>query len=78
MTLRRALFWIHLTAECVAGRVILVMSATGVLLAYRRQVTNWSERSLWTQPAQRGVPGSQFVRLLFSLQLHPLLQCLAL
>ncbi len=51
MTLRRALFWIHLTAGCVAGLVILVMSVTGALLAYRRQVTNWSERSFWTQPA---------------------------
>ena len=51
MTLRRALFWIHLTAGCVAGLVILVMSATGVLLAYKRQVINWSERSFWSQPA---------------------------
>jgi uncharacterized iron-regulated membrane protein len=50
MTLRRVLFWIHLTAGCVAGLVILVMSVTGVLLAYKRQVTNWSERSFWAQP----------------------------
>ena len=41
MTPRRVLFWIHLTAGCVAGLVILVMSVTGVLLAYKRQITNW-------------------------------------
>ena len=38
MTPRRFLFWIHLTAGCVAGLVILVMSVTGILLAYRRQI----------------------------------------
>jgi len=51
MTPRRALFWIHLTAGCLAGLVILVMSVTGVLLAYRRQVINLSDRSFWAQPA---------------------------
>ena len=51
MTLRRALFWIHLTAGCLAGLVILVMSVTGVLLAYKRQVINWSDRVFWAQPA---------------------------
>ena len=51
MTPRRVLFWIHLTAGCVAGLVILVMSVTGILLAYKRQVTNWSDRSVRAQPA---------------------------
>ncbi|MBZ5651294.1 MAG: hypothetical protein LAO18_12500 [Acidobacteriia bacterium] len=36
MAFRRVLFWVHLTAGCVAGLVILVMSVTGALLAYRR------------------------------------------
>jgi len=44
MTLRRPLFWIHLTAGSVAGLVILVMSVTGVLLACRRQVLSWADR----------------------------------
>lgn len=51
MTPRRVLFWIHLTAGCVAGLVILIMSVTGVLLAYRRQVVNWSDSSFRVQPA---------------------------
>jgi hypothetical protein len=40
MTLRRFLFWDHLTAGGVAGLVILVMSVTGIRLAYRRQIIN--------------------------------------
>jgi uncharacterized iron-regulated membrane protein len=51
MTLRRFLFWVHLTAGCVAGLVILVMSVTGILLAYRRQIINWGNRGFQTQPA---------------------------
>jgi uncharacterized iron-regulated membrane protein len=37
-TLRRCLFWLHLAAGCVAGIVVLIMSVTGVLLAYQRQI----------------------------------------
>ena len=51
MTPRRILFWTHLTAGCVAGLVILTMSVTGILLAYRRQVINWTDRSFRAQPA---------------------------
>jgi uncharacterized iron-regulated membrane protein len=51
MTPRRFLFWIHLTAGCVAGLVILVMSVTGILLAYRRQIINWGDRRFQAQPA---------------------------
>jgi uncharacterized iron-regulated membrane protein len=51
MTPRRFLFWIHLPAGCVAGLVILVMSVTGILLAYRRQIITWSDRSFQAQPA---------------------------
>ena len=51
MTPRRILFWVHLTAGSVAGKVILVMSVTGVLLAYRRQVIGWADRSFQAQPA---------------------------
>jgi uncharacterized iron-regulated membrane protein len=49
MTSRRVLFWIHLTAGCVAGLVILVMSVTGVLLAYKRQILHWSDRNFKSQ-----------------------------
>jgi uncharacterized iron-regulated membrane protein len=35
---RKVLFWCHLTVGVIAGLVILIMSATGVLLTYERQI----------------------------------------
>ena len=35
---RNVLFWLHLTLGCLAGLVILTMSATGILLAFERQI----------------------------------------
>jgi uncharacterized iron-regulated membrane protein len=35
---RTLFFWLHLTAGLVAGAVVLVMSVTGVLLAYEKQM----------------------------------------
>jgi uncharacterized iron-regulated membrane protein len=55
MIFRRFLFWIHLTAGSVAGSVILVMSVTGVLLAYKRQILHRADRGFQSQPA----PGAQ-------------------
>jgi uncharacterized iron-regulated membrane protein len=41
--LRRVIFWCHLAAGATAGVVILIMSVTGVLLAYERQVIRWAD-----------------------------------
>jgi uncharacterized iron-regulated membrane protein len=38
-SLRKAIFWVHLAAGILAGVIILVMSVTGVMLAYERQLT---------------------------------------
>ena len=43
MTLRKVLFWCHFTAGVCAGLVILLMSFTGVLLTYERQILAWAE-----------------------------------
>lgn len=40
---RKVIFWCHLAAGLFAGVVVLVMSVTGVLLAYERQVTAWAD-----------------------------------
>ena len=40
---RSILFWLHLTCGVVAGTVILIMSVTGVLLTYQRQITAWAD-----------------------------------
>jgi uncharacterized iron-regulated membrane protein len=44
MKLRTVVFWSHLTAGVTAGIVILIMSLTGVLLMYERQLIEWSDR----------------------------------
>lgn len=44
MSLRRAIFWIHLAVGVVAGTVILMMAVTGVLLTYEAQLNRWALR----------------------------------
>jgi uncharacterized iron-regulated membrane protein len=51
MTLRKLLFWTHLVAAVAAGLVILLMSVTGVLLTYERQMIAWSDSHLRSTPA---------------------------
>jgi uncharacterized iron-regulated membrane protein len=46
MTMRKAFFWLHLIAGVVAGVVILVMSATGVALAFEKEIIAWAERDV--------------------------------
>lgn len=46
MRLRPLIFWPHLIAGVVAGAAILLMSVTGVLLTYERQLIAWSDRHL--------------------------------
>ena len=49
-TLRKMVFWLHLSAGAVAGIVILVMSVTGVVLAYEKQIVAWADRDFRTPP----------------------------
>lgn len=48
---RKVLFWIHLAAGVVAGVIILIMSVTGVLLAYERQMLAGAENFSVTSPS---------------------------
>lgn len=41
--LRTIIFWCHLAAGVAAGVVILIMSVTGVLLTYERQIQRWAD-----------------------------------
>jgi uncharacterized iron-regulated membrane protein len=41
--IRTVFFWFHLTAGLLAGVVVLVMSATGVLLAFEKQLVYWAD-----------------------------------
>lgn len=39
--MRKILFWLHLAAGVVAGLIIFIMSVTGVLLMYEKQMIAW-------------------------------------
>ena len=56
MNLRTLLFWPHLIAGVIAGAVILVMSVTGVILTYERQLVEWSNSDYRSQPPSAGAP----------------------
>ena len=49
---RKVLFWLHLTCGVAAGLVVLMMSATGVLLAYERQILAAADRAQYAEPAE--------------------------
>ncbi len=55
--LRKAVFWIHLSCGVVAGLVIGMMSVTGVMLAFERQIVAWAD------DAPRAAPASARARL---------------
>ena len=54
MSWRKILFWIHLATGCLAGAIVLVMSVTGVLLTYERQITSWADRNFRSTPPVAG------------------------
>ena len=54
-TLRTVLFWVHLSAGVVAGVVILIMSMTGALLAFKPQIQRFVDRDVRiVQPPAEG------------------------
>ncbi|HEX9005568.1 MAG TPA: PepSY domain-containing protein, partial [Blastocatellia bacterium] len=52
---RKVLFWSHLTVGIIGGLVILMMSVTGVLLTYERQIIAWADtRNYQVAPPSAG------------------------
>jgi uncharacterized iron-regulated membrane protein len=49
---RSTIFWIHLVCGVAAGLVVLMMSFTGVLLTYERQIIAWADRTTYPPPSQ--------------------------
>ncbi|HEX4227864.1 MAG TPA: PepSY-associated TM helix domain-containing protein [Bryobacteraceae bacterium] len=43
---RKTVFWLHLSAGVTAGLFIFIMAATGVLLAFERQIVNFVDRDI--------------------------------
>ena len=44
MSFRSFIFWPHLVCGVAAGVIILIMSATGVLLTYEKQMVAWADK----------------------------------
>ena len=56
MSLRRAIFWIHLAVGVTAAVAVLVMAVTGVLLTYQAQLERWALRGYRADPAPDAAP----------------------
>jgi uncharacterized iron-regulated membrane protein len=48
--LRKTIFWLHLVCGVIAGLIVLMMSVTGVILTYERQIQVWEDRSYYAYP----------------------------
>ncbi len=72
---RKTIFWIHLAAGVTAGLFVFVMSLTGVLLAYERQVKGWvaQNRYIAAEAQTTRMPLDQLIGVLQQSQpeLHP-------
>ena len=44
--IRKILFWLHLSAGVAGGAFIFIMAATGVLLSFERQITEFADRDI--------------------------------
>lgn len=53
-SVRKLLFYLHLATGSLAGVVILIMSVTGVLLAYQRQIVPWVDRDIRSVASEPG------------------------
>jgi uncharacterized iron-regulated membrane protein len=58
-TFRRLIFWTHLIIGVAAGIVVFIMSATGVLLTYEKQIVAWAD----TRGYDAGPPAPGAARL---------------
>ncbi|MGD8289114.1 MAG: PepSY-associated TM helix domain-containing protein [Gemmatimonadota bacterium] len=69
MPFRKVVFWIHLACGVAVGAVVLIMSVTGVLLTYQKQMTEWADRQYWVPP-ELGDSRASFEALLESAEAH--------
>ena len=67
--LRSTIFWVHLVCGVTTGLVVLMMSVTGMLLTYERQILAWAERAEHAAPA-RGAARLSLEELAAAAKLH--------
>jgi uncharacterized iron-regulated membrane protein len=70
LPLRNAVFWVHLVCGVAVAGVVLMMSLTGVVLTYEKQMARWADREYWTG-AERASPARPAVVLEAARQLRP-------
>src|SRR4029078_13500482 len=70
-SVRTVLFCAHLSIGVTAGLVILLMSATGLLLTYQRQLIAWSDRVPAARSPSAGVTPLAMDELLARLAASP-------
>ncbi len=46
MPWRKSIFWIHLVSGLVTGTVVLIMSVTGILIAFEEEILEWIDRDV--------------------------------
>src|SRR5882672_2206373 len=51
---RKTIFWLHLTCGVSAGLVVAMMSFTGALLMYERQIVAWVDRAQYAEGEELG------------------------
>jgi uncharacterized iron-regulated membrane protein len=51
---RKVLFWTHLSVGVTVAAIVVIMSVTGVLLTYQKQMTSWADR----RAAKAGPPAA--------------------
>jgi uncharacterized iron-regulated membrane protein len=64
MTVKKLFFWLHLTTGVIVGLVVLIMSVTGVLLMYEKQIIAWAEQQGYRsapQVAARRLPVEKLI-----------------
>jgi len=54
MSFRKAVFWTHLAVGVVSALVVVMMSVTGVILTYERQIKDWADRTYYNIATESG------------------------
>jgi uncharacterized iron-regulated membrane protein len=68
--LRKTVFWIHLACGVTAGLVVAMMSVTGALLTYERQMVAWADREHYVGDSESSTQRRPLAEQLAAAQRH--------
>lgn len=63
MSIRKIVFWMHLATGLSAGLIVVVMSATGIAMAFEREILQWIDRDVRHVAAPANTPRMTLDRL---------------